>query len=240
MAVVFRYGGYSSGDDEAELTKVEKQPTFSGRGKRLTHKETWHVNGELMQATPALIIAAANSLITAFAQDGKTATFTVSGTEAHRLSSDSVSGVRVVYTSFEKQDPAELATVRTYQIVLEATYDACDDNLVAWEESLEITGTGGPYTIAIETMDGPQLITMSNRTGFYYTQSGQAVGYLTYPNTPGPIDPQAEFAFRRRVRRKSGRQMGNGIRFYTITWVYYFARDPAGFGGTVPEFPTSK
>ena len=245
MSSYMQYGGLVHAADECTLAGVEKRTRYGERNRRLSRTETWHIHGELMYPTSAELITAAQNVINAYAQDGQVATFTVGGTIAHRLNSDSSSGVRVMMTSFPRGDAAELATVRTFSVVLQATYDAPEDDLVSWSESVSTEGTGGPMIVIVTEGEGIQFsggvyaVQVAPRTPQWYTQTGTAVGYTTYPQPPGPVNPEGELQHMRRITYTSGRQMGNGIRYFTTRWYYRMARDLAVFG-VVDYKPTSK
>ena len=232
MASVASYRGYTSADSEINLVSYSMGKSYSPRGKKLTETRRVRLHGELIYSTPELIMAAATNVVNAFSQNGGDFRYTVGGTIAHSLlnSSDCQSGVRVVNTSFPNGDPAQLATTRTFTVDLEATYDSCDDELVSWTETVEVVGTGGPYFVCMESVIGPRLYYMAPSTAQYFTQSGRAVGYRNYPDTPGPVNPAGEFGFRRRITETGGRQTGNGLRFFTKGWTYHMVRDPAAFG----------
>lgn len=232
MASVFQLGGYTSADNEANLTRFAMSKNYSPRGRKLTETRRARVQGELIYSTSDAIISAANSLINACKNTNPEFRYTVNGTEAHslKMSADCLSGVKVIATSFPHGDAAELATTRTYWVDLEATYDSCDDELVSWQESVEVVGTGGPYFVILDTFFGPRTFFLYPSTAQYYTQRGSAVGYRSNPATPGCSLPEAEFPYRRRITESSGQQMGNGLRFFRTSWTYHMARDPNAFG----------
>jgi hypothetical protein len=241
VAAIAQWGGYSSADNETNLVRYQMARTYSPRGKKLQETRRIHLESELIYSTTDLIIAAANNVITNFSQNYKDFRYTVNGTLAHSLlnGADCVSGVKVVATSFPHGSPEQLATTRTWWVDLEATYDACDDDLVSWEDAIETVGTGGPYDVLFNTISGPVAFRLSNTTAQMYTQRGSAVGYTTWPDTPGPVNPSGEFAFRRRITDFSGKQLGKGLRFFRRSWTYYMYRDVNTFGfGSF--YPTSK
>lgn len=244
MAAVVQFGGYTSEDNEFNLATYSMRRIYGDRGKKMQEVRSLRLEGELLGASSDALITSANNLINAFKDNYKDLRFTVNGTLAHSLlnNSDCVSGVKVVETSFPIGDPAELATVRTFHVVLQATYDACDDDLVYWNDSLEIKGTGGPWWIVvnqmagIQTLGGPSAYQLAASTAQEYYQRGRAVGYRGYPTEAGPVNPAGEFAHLRRITLGSAKQMGNGLRFYPISWSYQMARDVNvfGFGGFLP------
>jgi hypothetical protein len=53
------------------------------------------------------------------------------------------------------------------------------------------------------------------------------------------VNPEGHFGYLQEITRISGRQVGNGIRFYTTKWQYRMGRDVALFG-PADFLPTSK
>lgn len=240
MAVSFSWGGFVHPDNEISLATLSYQTRYSPRNKKLNTRVTMALSGELIYDTQAQIISKAAELLNAYKDDFKDARLSVDGTVAHALlnTGDCVSGVRVVHRSFPKDDPAELATTRTYTIGLQATYDTVEDDVVSWRDAIELIGTGGPSFYILDTVIGPFAIYLTNRTVQYTHRTGEAVGYLNYPEPPGPIGG-LEFGTQRRVSRVSGQNLGNGVRYFTRRWSYYTANDPNTFGSLDP-IPISK
>lgn len=240
MASVFTYR-MTHPDNEVNLVTLDYQKTFSPRGKSMTKTVTMSLFGELTYDTSAALITAATNVINAYSQDYGDAKFLIDGVPAHQLlnSGDCISGVRVVGTSFPKNDPDELATVRSFAVTLRATYDACEDDLLSWQESVETIGDGGPLTMVIDTVSGPYQLTLAPTTAVRYIQTGKAIGYAAWPVAPGPVNPAGNEGRLRRIRRTSARNMGTQLRYYTTSWSYYMGRDVATFGAA-DFFPTSK
>jgi hypothetical protein len=231
VASIATYGAYTSGSDEINLVNFSTTKNYARTGKKLTETRRVTLQGELNYDTPAALIAAANNVIAGFSQNYHDFNYTVGGSTAHSLTntSECISGVRVVRTSFPKGDPAELCTTRTFTVDLEAIYDACDDDIIESGETLELVGTGGPLLRVVNTFYGPYLHLVSLYSPQYITQSGWSVGYRGYPAPPGPVLPAGEFYDRRRIQDIKGRQMGNGYRFFTKKWTYYMVANVPGF-----------
>jgi hypothetical protein len=249
MASLLTFNGAQHEENEANLVSVSKRAIYSPRQRKLQQVKEWEIVGEVQKSTVADIIARVQVIEQMYSQDGSSATYSIDGTIAHQLGGDSVSGVQVVYAAFPKGDPAELATKRTFAVKLRATYDATGeqggDDLVSWQESITIEGDGGPLLVGVhemagvQTAGGPIVYQLCPRTIQGYIQTGSAVGYATYPAPPGPVNPAGVFGNQTRITYTSGRQVGNGIRFFTTKWYYRQFLDIAVFGATDYR-PTSK
>lgn len=250
MASLLTYGGFQHEANEANLVGVSKRTQYSPRERKLQQTVEWDIQGEIQASSVAAIIARIQAIENAYSVDGVSATYSIDGTVAHRLNSDSASGVRVVYMAFPRGDAAELATKRTFAIKLRAVYDASSqsggDDLVSWDETVSIEGNSGPLLVAVNVLAGvqtfgvPEVYQLSARTAQFVVQSGTAVGYNTYPTPPPPILPDREQGHLRVMRRTSGRQVGNGIRFFTSKWYYRMIADIFSAGDGTNYSPTSK
>ncbi len=232
MSAIAKLGNFQFQDDEINLVKVDYSTRYSGRNKKLYKVVTMQCYGELIHNGADEINAAANDVYNALQTDGLDFTYTVNGFLVHQLlnSGDCVTGTKVLNHSFPQGGPEQFATTRSVAFTLQATYDTPEDDLVSWTEEIEIIGTGGPKFFVVDTAFGPIAIYTSIATAQYYSQVGEAVGYLHYPDPPGPCDPAGEFQDRRRIGRKGGRNLGNGLRFFTRKWSYFMGRSVIDFG----------
>lgn len=229
-------------DNEVNLVTVAVQTRFSPRNQKLSQTKTISLFGEIQASSVSAIITRINELETAYSQDNLDFRYTVNGSLAHSLLNDStnVSGTSVASRSFPRGDGAELATKRSFSIVIQATYDVpSGTDLVSWTESIETIGTGGPKFQLIETVYAPVALYTTINSAQFYQQTGMAVGYSSYPAPPGPVNEAGEYLDRRRITRVSGRNMGSQIRYFTTRWSYFMVRDVGTFGQFDP-FPTSR
>jgi hypothetical protein len=250
MASRLIFGGFQHDENEANLVNVAKWNTYSPRNKKLQTTVEWDIAGEIQDTTTAAIISRIQALEAAYTNDGSGATYSIDGAVAHQLSANSVSGVNVVRAAFPKGDAAELVNTRTFAIKLRAVYDAQTqpggDDLVFFQESVSIEGNSGPLLVAVNVLAGaqttgePEVYQLAGRTAQFVTQSGTAVGYSTYPTPPPPILPGREQGHLRIMRRIGGRQVGNGIRFFTSKWSYRMIADIFSAGDGTNYSPTSK
>jgi len=237
MASVATIGGYTHTDNEVNLVMVDYRTRYSPRNRSLTQTRTMHITGELIYTDTATIVQHANNVFNAYT-DGKDFTYTVGGVVAHSLSNsgDCLSGVRVISKSFPSGGPEQLATTRTFSVTLQAVYSASTDDLVSWQESVEVRGTGGPIWVAANTLYGAYIEPISSASLITYSQTGSAVGFSSYPQPSPPIFSPFEYTHRRSIRRSSGTQQGTGIKFFRTSWHYEFPALP----GSYNDLPTSK
>lgn len=237
MASVAQIGGYTHPDNEVNLVMVDFQTRYSPRNKKLSVVKTLQLSGELIYDSTATIVQHANDVMAAY-EDKRDFTYTVGGVLAHNLlnTGNCLTGTRVLRKSFPSGGPEQLATTRTFNVTLQATYDVSDDPLVSWTESVETIGNGGPMYVITETVLVPWLDIVAQSTAMYYRQAGTAVGLNDYPTPPGAYQPGFELGHKRRITRRSGVQQGTGIRYYTTSWVYYMFSGP---GFPILSFPAS-
>lgn len=232
------YRGYPHTLNEINLVTVDYRTQYSPRRRKLTETRTMRLQGELIYDGTASIVSKANDIINAYSQDYGDFSYTVGGVLAHSLlnSANCISGVKVISKNFPSGGPEQLATTRTFGATLQATYDVSEDNIVSWRESVQVTGTGGPLVVIVNSLYGPLAEQLAPATAQWYTQTGTAVGFRDYPVPPGPLDGNQEFLHRRTITNTTGVQQGTGIRYYTTKWAYYMATPP---GFTIGNAGTS-
>lgn len=241
MTSVATYRGYTFADNEVNLVNLNRRLRYSPRNKKMFRTDTLTCTGELIYADTSTIVSHIDAVESALSQDGGDFTYTVGGVLAHSLrnTSDCLTGVRVINRSFPKGTPEQLASTRSFSFTLQANYDVTGgDDTIQWQESIEVTGTGGPYWIVVETVFGPVRFDLSIATAQYYRQYGSAIGFSSYPVPPPPISYTGEFGYKRRITNTSGINQGTQIKFFRTSWAYYLAADPRN--GTFTNTPTSK
>lgn len=147
---------------------------------------------------------------------------------AHLLTnSDSLSGVVIVSgPNFPASQGPEYATQREFTFSATADYAVPGSLalLVSFTESLVVSG-GQPLYVVKEAVNGPpqrQLVYPSS--AYVATQSGEAVGFLGYPQIPGPMFPDAMRGGRDnpRISKRSPKRTGNNYIDWPIAWEYSF------------------
>jgi hypothetical protein len=230
-------GGYQHADNEVNLVSVDYQTRYSPRNRKMSQVRTFRIAGELIYDSTSTIVQHANDVFAAY-EDKRDFTYTVGGVVAHELRNggNCPSGTRILRKSFPTGGPEQLATTRSFSVVMQGVYDVADDPLVSWTESVETIGNGGPLYVITDTITVPWLDIVAQSTAMYYRQAGTAVGFYDYPTPPGAYQPNFEFGHKRRITRRSGIQQGSGIRYYTTSWVYYMFSPP---GYPIVSIPSS-
>ena len=217
------YGGHTHSDGELDLTQMSIRYNLSPRGRRKSKTITMNCKGELL-GTGSTLLTSIDSLINAYAYDYNDWTLWYDSTTPtrHRLTNDStcVSGVKVIYRSWDG-GPEQLATVRTYNIVLQAEYTDADSQMLFWEETLRMRGNCGPRVEVVETIDGPVAQELLPATSQRIVQSGKALGYLGYVLPPGPIFPAIEHQDLRAISYGTPDFAGLAFTNYPSEWTYY-------------------
>lgn len=226
MAFNLRYGAYTHGDDEVELT-VQKSALVGPTGQRYGQRITWTIMGRLLADDTAAVIAAKRTLEAAYNADGLDFTFTDSstGTVAHSMqSAGSLSGVVIDEPpSFPDGTGAQFSTYLDYRIVAHCDYGFVNQNpLKAFTETLSFSG-GGPRRAVVECTNAPpqeQLLALA--TPYRCTQAGSAVGLLAYPPIPGPIFPGKEEVEGGSPSKTSPKYVNGVYTDYQVSWSYSF------------------
>lgn len=227
----WKFGGYQHPDNEVNLTSMEITTRFSPRGRPMTKLYRLHLHGELVYNGQSTLTTRINELINAYTgnTDVDCGLYQDDGTiTPHKLQSSStnpnnISGVKVVYRSWPKGDPEEYATCRTFYIILEAEYKDLESQLIAFRESVSVTGTTGPRRRMVEMNLGPaRWQQVSAMTRQEILQQGFAIGYDGYPLgfMPGPILPSLELVDQRYVENENPEFAGRQFVRYRTNWRY--------------------
>ena len=239
--MIFAYGSYAHPIDEVALV-VSREALKNAAGEIYAHHTRFDVTGFLQvdegaseAITKASMTAAIAALETAYKQPNRDAKLLLndgSTSSAHViLASQTLGGVRIAKpVSFPVGDGGEYSTYRRFTVALEADVlaNAMTTTLVEWDEVVRISGDGGPRRVVIETRYGkPEEQIVSQRTPVLATQSGRAVGLLSYPTAPPPLWPKYIDNTRTDVQRDAPKRVGpagsaNQFRDYQITWSYQF------------------
>jgi len=222
--VYFQYGAYRHTEHEVNLVAFSQQTLEDHRGQ--VTRKALIIEGVLTGDTQSGLRSSINALVLGYSAGGRTAAlYHDDGTQSsHCLDSPtSIGGVRVLKIGFPGGDAAEYATQRTYRIELEADYATGADNIAAWQETLHITGNGGPRFVFIEVQNGPPVKQLVSQASIVTAvQTGAATGIHSRPAPPSPIWPQAEQSSLRRISPVSPSPRGDGFTGYGIEWAYHF------------------
>jgi hypothetical protein len=216
--------------------------TAGGRPCRYLHRLT--VDGVLSADGQVALTILENNLRAALAipyQD--LILFTDSGlpSATKLINATSLSGVRIVAGPVfdNRRGGAEYSTLRSFTFVAEAEYlgratDAAA--LLAFTETVSVTGTGGPVTRFRPAVNAPpvkQIVYPSST--IKATQAGSAVGHLFAPDPPLPLWPDDELLDQRSLTQTSPQALGLQLAGYAITWAYTF--EAVGLLGASPNTP---
>jgi len=224
-----KYGSYQHASGETAVV-ITKQGLFTDTGIARGVRERWDIQGRLQAASPAAVTTALNALAAAYAVQGLDIGFYEDDNTptSHFIDSSATNGgVRVVSPpSFPQGRGAEYSTFRTYTLSVEAEWLAADQTLLNWRETLRFTG-GGPQFAFLQPITGvPVKQVLRQATTYKATQSGEAVGFQSYPSPPGPIWPTAEHVQQRQIHYELPRRMGKTglatLTDYKISWSYEF------------------
>jgi hypothetical protein len=225
-----RYGAYAHPPSEVTIT-TQKRNLYNEGGARYAIEETWQISGFLQAANQAAITQSIQQLQNAYSIDGQSiGFFDDSGAPtAHGiLASQTLGGVKIVAgPQFERGESAEYTTYRYYGITAQWVIPILGVRLMAFQESLSFTGTGGPQRAFLPVLDGiPPRQILRQVTTVRCTQSGSAIGWLRPVQPPPPLFPQSEHVDRRRVDYQSPKRVGPvGRPEYTefpVSWSYDF------------------
>ena len=225
--IFLKYGNYSHAVGECsvamECTTVRRED-----GGALEAKWTWSISGMLQGTSPSDLSTKIAALRAAYAVDGQDVGLWISDNGTITPTADviynrnSLRGVKVARRpSFPQGSGAEYATYRTYAIGLEWETSESGGSLLAWSQTLDQSGNGGPdwgYG-NVPLVGRPQRQQYSQVSLVTIVQSGTAVGNGAYPVAASPLYPAYELGKSRRVTM---RQPSRLSREREISWSYTF------------------
>jgi hypothetical protein len=225
----FKYGSYSHTSGTVDLVNFNTDRILDGRGKAQLVRKSMSIQGTLIgTGTQGNLKSQIEELETAYSVNGRDAVLLHDdGTQsAHTLTNGrSVGGVIVASLNYPVGGAGEYATQRSYTISLHADYLATGaDNIVSWNDTVSITGTGGPRKVVLSTISGPAVVqTLAQRTPVRATQSGSGVGFNSWPPPPRPFSAQNEEQERRSIKRTQPERRNRQFSNYAISWSYSFS-----------------
>lgn len=225
----FTYGAHRHVDNEVNLVNMQQFPVFSDRLKRRTSRYRMTISGELQYATQQTLTDKIGELISAYSVDGQEAClYQDNGTPTHHrlaVTGNLVSGPRIMYRDWPKGDAAEYATKRTFRIILEAEYLEPDSQIVAFQETLQFRGDGGPlWKMCVRARGAPFPVQLADKTPQQIIQAGTVVGLSGFPIAliPAPMFPVYEQRFARQVSVGSPKLYGSMYLDYPMSYSYSF------------------
>lgn len=194
------------------------------------YKAALNVTGKLFASGQAACTLAESALHTALTTQYRDLIFYHDDNTPSAIgltNADSLTGVVIDNISFSGTHGAEYATLRTFSFRAWAEYamPRTSRNLISYRETFTYTG-GGPLYAVREAINGvlPIRELIYPYTAYILTQSGEAVGFQSYPAAPQPAFPSMLRGGRdgNRVTRDAPRRRGVHYQNYPITWEYVF------------------
>ena len=225
-----RYGFYNHAPGEVSLS-ISKEHKRTNAGTIIARTIRWEMNGLLLNPSgdPAQMSARILALQAAYATDAKDLKLIMpdGSTDSQHvlLQSDVIGDVRVVHPpSFPSNEGAAYITAMPYRIVVEGDIPIGNPitPLTAFTETVSFSG-GGPRTGHLEPLVGrPIRQLLRQYTSFKAKQSGNAVGYRSYPDIPPPIWP-TELVCWPEFTYETPKRTGFEYLEYSVSWSYEFA-----------------
>lgn len=224
--MIFRYGNYSHADNEVTVD-YQQQSVYSTRAARHLTRRTMTIEGKKHGTDVTDLTNELNLLILAYATDNRDAVLfdNLGNRTAHlMLTSLALGGVKVVKPpTFGTVVVGEYTTWRNFSITLEGDFLALVENVLAFQETITSTGTGGQRNVFLETISGlPQKQTVASRTVTSAIQTGSAVGVLSYPVPASPLFPAAEDQDQRVIERRSPLSLLGFKTEFGVQWTYKY------------------
>lgn len=225
-----QYGNYQHAANEASVG-ITRQGVWSDAGILTGWREQWRISGFLQAADQESLTIAILALVQAYSIQGQDlGLYLDSGllSSHYLLSAGTKAGTRVTEgPTFSQGEGAEYSTFRSYQITVEAESQIVVPGMLAFYETLNFQGTGGPRFVHLEPLDGLPVKQITHLSSVCrVTQQGEAIGQSTWPAPSPPIWPEALQQDRVQITRKSPKRMGPiGQPIYTefpVTWNYSF------------------
>ena len=141
----------------------------------------------------------------------------------------SLDGIKVVQRQFPNAE--EVYSVnRQFSVTLEADYPLGWPRLLAFSETIQLIGAGGPNKVFVRLVQGvPDYQETSTNTETRATQSGFSVATYPYPSFALPAWPDDEQTSARNISYSSPVKRDGYFTEYTTRWSYQFV-------GNIPFF----
>lgn len=235
-----KYGDYTHSEGEVSL-RVDRQTLYNEAELPYAVRETWNLEGVLIQDNESAMDTAVTALDAAYATDGRdlALTLTAGGNSYLVLDSSACNGGTKVTQrpSFPDFRGAAYTAYLPYSITVagEVEVTGRNTNVLSFTEQISRSG-GGPRFAVRETLDGLPVKQQVRRfTKYIVTQTGSATGLYGYPVPPRAIAPGAlieapqitQITPRRRGTGSSARDYTE----YQTTWTYRMESASPVLGG---------
>ena len=203
----------------------------SPRNEPTVLRRTMQLAGEIRGSSQSVMRSEINRMARAFLVDGSDSGLLHDdgSPSVHYLTSaGSLTGVKVLRSpSFNKTDPAEYATYRSFNFTVQADYRIVDAaSLYDFVESVAYHGNCGPRKVQVELDSGfPDEQIVSQRTVQTIVQTGRAVGLYDYPSTPSPLYPKLLQNPEESLTLQTPQSQGRDFTLWPVSWRYVMKSD---------------
>lgn len=222
-----KYGNYQHASNESSIS-VRKRAQYNDRGFLDKTIETWGISGTLIADGQSAIRTAAALLQDAYSKNQQFAgLYHDDGTLSHLYLDPSFAQIHITGFGFPVGGGgAEYATGRHYEIEIEAVYPSLINGILSFTEQISFQGNGGPRYTYFELMQGPPVRqTVGEKTLYRTTQSGSAVGQITYPTAPDPLWPPYLENDTATITTTGGNLINGNYTGFGVVWSYQFISD---------------
>ncbi len=236
------YGAYNHPAGEINVVNLTVRNVHSGRGQQKHVLFTYHLRGEICNAsTTAEITARLIELEQVYSVEGQNCGLFIDASTptAHILRNDhpnNISGNRVIQRpSYPEGGAVEYATGRVYTIVIQAVFASPESQILEYNERIQYVGDGGPLVDVRNMVRGaPRLYPRCERTAQRIIQSGNSVGFNGYVEPLGPIFPSYEHRDQQTWIYGTPEFKGQQYSEYPMQWAFYMS---SPVGNAVPPLP---
>lgn len=225
--MIIEYGGVRLDDHVAMPTFFGAARRFNSRGQAQSVVKRMVISGELLGTSATTIDAKVATLQSVFAVNGGLCRLLQTDGTATRFilgETGSFGGCKVLDgPTFTLEDgKAHYCTGLPFTVAMEAEYPVLGAQLVAFQETITRVGTGGPRRVTIELDNAfPAEQIVSQATPVVVVQTGEAIGFATYPVFPDPIFPtQVDLPDGYQTTVGSPRVDGGAYVDFPIRWNY--------------------
>jgi hypothetical protein len=221
-----KYGSYPFLSGGCDI-RARLRTNLNKAGQPYSTRQSCDVSGFLQGSGQADITAQMNALASALAIPYQDLIFYRDDGGASAtglLNAPSLSGVIITRgPEFLTNQGGEYSTYRKFEFTAEAEYPLAGSQglLLSFTESLRFRGGLAKRTIMLAVSGPHQAQTIYPTTPYEVVQQGEAVGYRSYPVTPGPIWPSALIESPDNELVTPERQP-KGYQGYKTTWSYRF------------------
>lgn len=222
-----KYGNYQLPEGRCEITRRDT-PEFNEAKQLLSNTVRLDVSSALYADSPSQMDGLVRSLLRAFAVQGRDfLVYLPGGNVQSQLTMrgvGSIGGVHVVQApELQAGQKGAYVTWLPFTFALECEYPSSIASLIYREFSESISYDSPERIDWLLCLHGQHQQQQVRQFPFYTaTQSGRAVGYLSYPSPPSPIWPAAWVNSDTLPGHESPKLRGDTYTEFPITWQYKF------------------